>query len=80
MVIKDEYKDYEKYIHTTTNGLYNNYFIDLSKKIMNRYPLEFGFEGSFYRAFFVRKKNYVGYKVGAITCEIGRDGKLKILE
>ena len=47
---------------------------------MNKFPLKFAFEGAFWRSWYIRKKNYLGYKIGTITCKIEDDGKLTIIE
>ena len=40
--------------------MYNNYFCDLIGCAMNKFPLKFSFEGAFYKAWYITKKNYLG--------------------
>lgn len=42
---------------------------------MNKFPLKFSFEGAFYGAWYITKKNYLGQKIGAETCKI-ENGKV----
>jgi len=46
---------------------------------MNKFPLNFAFEGAFLRAWHITKKNYLGYKIPPITCEIDDKDNLTIL-
>ena len=56
--------------------MFNEIFRDFMEKSMNRFPLRFGFEGAFYGAWYITKKNYLGYKLeGDKTCKIV-DGKI----
>lgn len=65
----------EIYIKSTAFGHFNNCFAEYMKRIMNKFPLQFSFEGAFYRSWYIGKKNYLGYKIDAVTC----DEKLNIL-
>lgn len=35
---------------------------------MNKFPLKFAFEGAFYSAWYITKKNYLGQKITNETC------------
>lgn len=60
MKVKEEFKDYERYIKTTIFGYYNNYFCELIEKSMDKFPLKFAFEGAFYSSWYISKKHYLG--------------------
>ena len=51
--VKDRYKEDEHYIKTHTFGLFNDVFREFINSAMNKFPLEFGFEGAFYRAWHI---------------------------
>lgn len=55
----------EVYIKTTCFGHFNNCFAEYMRRVMNKFPLAFSFEGAFYRSWYIGKKNYIGYKVEA---------------
>lgn len=42
---------------------------------MNKFPLKFSFEGAFYGAWYITKKNYLGQKIEAETCRL-ENGKI----
>ena len=51
--VKEKYINEEHYIKTHTFGLFNDVFRSFINACMNRFPLEFGFEGAFYRAWHI---------------------------
>lgn len=59
-ILVDKYKQDERYIKTRLFGYYNDLFCEIINKSMNRFPLEFAFEGAFYRAWYLSKKCYMG--------------------
>lgn len=73
--VKKEYEEYDRYVRTEASGRYNDLLCDFLEISMGRFPLKFAFEGAFYRAWHVTKKNYLGYKISAHTCKLV-DGKI----
>jgi len=62
-IVKKKYRKHESYIKTNLFGLFNDAFRAYVNSTMNKFPLEFGFEGAFYKAYHIQKKMYLGQKV-----------------
>ena len=61
---------HERYIKTLIFAKYNELFCEIINKSLARFPLEFAFEGAFYRAWHISKKCYLGQTVEPECCEI----------
>lgn len=51
--ILPQYKENERYIKTQIFGNFNSFFCELINNIMNKFPLEFDFEGAFYKCWHI---------------------------
>ena len=74
-VVKQKFEEYDRYVRPEASNKYNKFLCDFLEITMGKFPLKFAFEGAFYRAWHVTKKNYLGYKIGASTCKLV-DGKI----
>lgn len=50
----------EHYFKPHLFGMFNQIFSTYINNSMNKFPLEFSFEGAFYRAWHIGKKQYLG--------------------
>ena len=51
--VLDRYKDDERYIKSQIFANFNDMFCAFINSSMNRFPLQFDFEGAFYRAWHI---------------------------
>ena len=62
------------YVKSNLFGLYNNFICNVLRTRMNKFPLNFAFEGALYKAWCVTKKNYLGQKIENETCTLLPNG------